>query len=211
MLQTTVAIGKNFLGTNAEQFFVLVCLKNASQGSPQKLRENHLFFLETLNWQYSPSEKLRIHLNLQKMQHLDPQPEPVCVEDGQRGSSALEKCTTAGTSTPPGSGSFCSRPGEHLPPGQPCKSIDDLKLQCWREEAAPLRPKYSFPSLCPWSPPELTQISVARKHSHTTDYSSWAESALLPDRIYDLNIVPHHQGEARRWDGAARAEVQAGL
>lgn len=91
MLQTTVAIGKNFLGTNAEQFFVLVCLKNASQGSPQKLRENHLFFLDTLNWQYSPSEKLQIHLNLQKMQHLDPQPEPVCVEDGQRGSSALEK------------------------------------------------------------------------------------------------------------------------
>lgn len=78
MLHTTVAIGKNFLGTNVEQ---LLNLKNPSQGSPQKLRENHVFFLHTLNWQYFPTEKLWICLNLQKMQRLDPQPETLYVED----------------------------------------------------------------------------------------------------------------------------------
>lgn len=85
MLQTTVAIGKNFLGTNIEQ---LLILKNPSQGSPQKLGENHIFFLDTLNWQYFPTEKLWICLNLQK---IDPQPEIVYVEDRQCGSSALER------------------------------------------------------------------------------------------------------------------------
>lgn len=87
MLQTTVAIGKNFLGTNVEQF---LNLKNPSQGSPQKLRENHVFFLDTLNWQYFPTEKLWICLNLQKMQRLDPQPETLYVED-QCGSHASER------------------------------------------------------------------------------------------------------------------------
>ena len=90
MLQTTVAMSKNFLGTNVEQF---LNPKKPSQGSPQKLREKHVFFLDTLNWQCFPTEKLWICLNLQKMRRLDPQAETVYVEDQQCGSSALERWT----------------------------------------------------------------------------------------------------------------------
>lgn len=209
MLQTTVTIGKNFWDTNIEQF---LNLKNSSQDSPQKLREKHTFFLDTLNCQYFPTEKLWICLNLQKMWCLDPQPDTGYVEDRQRGSSALESW-------------MCNRRHKHStrlwlllqPPRRTPSHWLALQIHWWfqtamlmeRGSTSQLQVHVSLPAPL-ISLHADTNICSSKTQPHDRLWlMSWVCS-LIQFTTWTLYSTTS-EGEARRWDCTARTEVNTGL